>query len=71
MKIKNRTAPTAEQMNELREYAAWSGENWKRRLLSDWMRSGSRYPGEWCYLQQLRNQQGSKWLMKLDLEVPA
>jgi hypothetical protein len=53
---------TTEQQTELDSYKAWAGADWKQRLLEDWMRSGSYYPGEWAYLQQLRNQQGPKWL---------
>ena len=53
---------TANQKAELADYQAWAGKNWKRQLRNDWMDSGSSYPGEWGYLQQLRNEKGPRWL---------
>jgi hypothetical protein len=60
---------TQEQATAVRSYASQHGRRWKDKLLADWMQAGSRtYQGEWCYLQQVRNQRGPSWLrsMKLD-----
>jgi|SRR5690349_5339753 len=60
---------TPEQAAAIRAYAAQHGRTWKDQLLSDWMRAGSRtYRGEWCYLQQIRNQKGPSWLRSMTLE---
>src|SRR5690349_4719146 len=60
---------TPEQAAAIRAYAAQHGRTWKDQLLSDWMRAGSRtYRGEWCYLQQVRNQKGPSWLRSMTLE---
>lgn len=60
--------PTPEQMAALKDYAAWAGPDWKNQLQTDWMRAGSRWPGEWAYLQQLRNQLGPSWLATFELD---
>jgi len=59
--------PTEAQMNALREYAKWAGRCWKEKLNRDWQRAGSDWPGEYAYLQQLRNQFGPSWLHKVKL----
>lgn len=53
---------TQEQKNELESYAKWAGKDWKRQLRFDWMKANSKYPGEWAFLQQIRNQFGPDWL---------
>lgn len=59
---------TPEQADAIRAYAAQHGRRWKDKLLNDWMRAGSRtYQGEWCYLQQVRNQHGPSWLRAMTL----
>ena len=47
---------TDEQRNELKAYAQWGGRRWKSKLRNDWdngLQSG--YPGEFAFLQQIRN----------------
>jgi hypothetical protein len=44
-------------MAALRDYAGRYGQEWKRRLTTDWMR-GAAGP----YLQHLRNTHGPEWL---------
>lgn len=56
---------TPEQAETLKAYAAWAGKAWRKDLLSDWLRAGSRFPGEYAYLQQIRNQHGPRWLADL------
>jgi hypothetical protein len=51
-----------EQITELAAYAKWAGADWKKKLLADWNQAHSRYPGEWAYLQQIRNAHGPTWL---------
>lgn len=58
--------PTIEQLDAIRQYANWAGGDWKERLASDWMRSGSEWSGEWAHLQQLRNTLGPAWLAKFE-----
>lgn len=50
--------PTPEQEQALQEYIAWAGPDWKSQLQADFRRSGSRWPGTWAYLQQVRNAPG-------------
>lgn len=60
---------TPEQADAIRSYAAQHGRTWKDQLLTDWLNAGSRtYRGEWCYLQQIRNQKGPSWLRAMTLE---
>ena len=47
---------SVDQLASLRDYAAWAGDDWRSSLSRDWMRSGSEWPGEWAFLQQLRNE---------------
>jgi len=56
-----------DHIDALHQYAKWAGRNWKSMLREDWMRSGSNYPGEWAYLQQLRNRIGPTGLGNLNL----
>jgi hypothetical protein len=58
---------TATQLEALQQYAVWAGPMWKRKLSTDWMRGGSRWPGPWAPLQQLRNELGPKWLANYEL----
>jgi hypothetical protein len=63
---------TPDQATAVRAYAAQHGPTWKAKLADDWMRAGSRtYRGEWCYLQQVRNQHGPKWLKAVKLDEVA
>jgi len=62
--------PTPEQKEALASYREWAEQKrpaveWKTQLLLDWHRAGSQWPGEWAYLQQIRNQAGPKWLAGL------
>ena len=66
-----RGTPTDEQLAAIRDYAAWAGRKWKDELRADWYRSGSRWPGEYYLLQQVRNNYGPEWLAKFKLEEPA
>lgn len=59
--------PNEEQHATLVEYAEWAGENWKQRLNADWYKAGSRFPGEYGYLQQCRNEGGPRWLAEFEL----
>jgi hypothetical protein len=59
--------PTTIQLETLVAYAEWAGEDWKRKLNADWMKSGSRFPGEYAHLQQVRNQGGPQWLEAFDV----
>jgi hypothetical protein len=66
-KIHLQFKPNTEQLETLVAYAEWAGEGWKRQLNHDWMRAGSKFPGEYAYLQQVRNQGGPKWLVAFEL----
>ena len=68
-RTKNPPAPTSEQLEALKGYAAWAGDEWKRSLSTDWMRAGSRWSGSWGLLQQLRNSHGPAWLNTFTLEA--
>ena len=60
--------PTTEQLAEIRRYAAWAGRTWKSKLRAAWYNAAEPgYPGEYCYLQQLRNEQGPSWLNRYKL----
>ena len=62
---------TREQFQALRDYAEVVGEDWKRRLSRDWMRAGTDVYGfsdRYCYLQQVRNRLGPKWLASFEVE---
>lgn len=62
------SAPSAAQMSAVESYAEWAGIDWKRRLVEDWMRAGSWWPGQWGHLQQLRNSHGVEWLDGFDID---
>lgn len=64
-KKKPKFEPTPEQERALQDYIAWhGGEDWNDSLQRDFMRAGSRWPGEWAYLQQVRNSPGGiEWAM--------
>lgn len=57
-KKKPKFKPTPEQEKALQDYIAWAGEGWQNKLQGDFMRAGSAWPGEWAYLQQVRNSPG-------------
>lgn len=62
--------PTTEQLAALKDYAKFVGKNWKEALQMDWVGSGpsiSGWRGEWAYMQQLRNNFGSRWLASFEL----
>lgn len=59
--------PTDAQMATLRAYAAWAGRTWKDKLNQDWQRARSDFPGDYAYLQQLRNAFGPSWLITVRL----
>jgi hypothetical protein len=50
---------TPDQARALSDYIRWAGPEWQTKLRRDWMRGGSEWPGEWAYLQQLRNTLGN------------
>lgn len=60
--------PNAIQLETLKAYAKWAGPEWKDQLLSDWMRAESWFPGEYAYLQQIRNLFGPIWLREFEFE---
>jgi hypothetical protein len=64
----NQKTPTPEQLKALHDYAKWAGRTWKDQLNRDWMRAGSDWPGEYGYLQQVRNTFGPSWLLKFKLD---
>ena len=58
------TEPRPDQLAALADYAHYYGGNWRANLLVDWRRAGSRWPGPYHLLQQLRNNHGPSWLAK-------
>ncbi len=64
-----RFSPNSDQLASLLDYAAWAGADWRTSLRCDWMRAGSAWPGEWAYLQQLRNEPAFD-LAAFELKVP-
>jgi len=61
--------PNAEQLDALKQYAAWAGDNWKSKLSRDWMRAGSEWDGPYPLLQQVRNSLGPAWLAQFEFDV--
>mgnify|MGYP004450879351 FL=1 len=57
-----------EKIQALTEYATWAGKGWKDRLVTDWMRAGSRFRGEYHILHQIRNTHGPSWLDRFDFD---
>lgn len=63
--MKNR--PTAEQWEALKAYAAAHGRTWKAALRYEWMDAcqGISDLDQQALLQQVRNQFGPGWLMRV------
>lgn len=59
--------PNAEQLEALKQYAAWAGSRWKASLRTDWFRAGSLWDGPYHLLHQLRNNLGPSWLAQFKL----
>jgi hypothetical protein len=59
-----------EVLQALAEYATWAGKGWKDRLVTDWMRAGSRFPGDYSILHCVRNAPwgGPEWLDRFDFD---
>ena len=58
--------PNPEQLDALKQYAAWAGDDWKAELRGDWMRAGSHWDGPYHLLQQIRNSLGPAWLAQFE-----
>ena len=63
---------TDEQLRVLRAYAEEVGSGWKRRLMLDWQRGGTRVYAvgdQYGLLHRLRNTLGPRWLEKFEFET--
>ncbi len=52
-----------EETESLSAYQEWAGVNWQVKLMTDWFRAGSPFPGAWGPLQKLRNRVGNVALL--------
>ncbi len=59
--------PNAMQLAALVDYAEHFGDRWKKQIVIDWIRAGSRWSGAWGLLQQVRNNAGPGWLEAFEL----
>ncbi len=59
--------PTPEQLAALERWRQANGRTWKAKLNDAWMVAGQRVAGYEPALQQLRNNFGPEWLVKVRL----
>jgi hypothetical protein len=59
---------TDEQRDQLKQFAAQHGRNWKSKLRELWMRGADANEPSGHLLRQVRNQVGPSGLDKVDLE---
>lgn len=59
--------PSLEQIKALLAWAEANGRTWKSKLDAAWMKAGEGVPGYCPALQQVRNQFGPSWLVRMSL----